>query len=147
MSDKNHDVKVAEKASDVAKNIWLAGLGAYGKAFDEAHDRYEKVSKETTRLFDELVVKGKKFEDNTQGKLSDAKEKSSTSIEDRIAKVRKNLGFSDRSFSTLDELSQKVDELSAKLDVLIEATEAQSKPKKSAARSAKSTSSAEKVSA
>lgn len=145
MSDKNQDAKVADKAGDVAKNIWLAGLGAYGKAFDEAHVRYEKVSKETTRLFDELVIKGKKFEDDTQDKLSEAKEKSSTSIEDRIAKVRKNLGFGDKSPSSLDEISHKVDELSAKLDLLIESIDEQGKPKKPAAR-AKSTTSAEKAS-
>ena len=31
--DKN---KVTDKAGEIAKNIWLAGVGAYGKAVDEA---------------------------------------------------------------------------------------------------------------
>lgn len=145
MSDRNHNQKTTEKPSDVAKSIWLAGLGAYGKAFDEAHERYEKVSKETSRLFDELVVKGKKLEDDTQGKLTEAKEKSSTSIEDRIAKVRRNLGFGDKASPSVAEISQKVDELSAKLDLLIEAVGVQSKPKKSVARSARSAVSADKA--
>lgn len=145
MSDKNHNQKTTEKTSDVAKSIWLAGLGAYGKAFDEAHERYEKVSKETTRLFDELVVKGKKFEDDTQGKLIEAKEKSSTSIEDRIAKVRRNLGFGEKTSPSVADISKKVDELSAKLDLLIEAVGAQSKPKKSVARSSKPVVSADKA--
>ena len=28
--------KVTDKAGEIAKNIWLAGVGAYGKAVDEA---------------------------------------------------------------------------------------------------------------
>ncbi len=28
--------KVTDKASEIAKNIWLAGVGAYGRAVDEA---------------------------------------------------------------------------------------------------------------
>ncbi len=131
MAEEIQDAKVTEKASEVAKNIWLAGLGAYGKAFDEAQDRYEKVSKETSRMFDELVSKGRKLEDETQDKISEAKEKSSTNIEDRIAKVRQSLGFSEKGGS-IDELNKKVDELSEKLDLLIEAVDGPSKAKKTA---------------
>ncbi len=50
MTTKN----VSDKASEIAKNIWLAGLGAYGKTFDEAQGRLERLDKasgasETTR--------------------------------------------------------------------------------------------------
>ena len=31
--------KVTDKASEIAKNIWLAGLGAYGKAVEDAQGR------------------------------------------------------------------------------------------------------------
>lgn len=48
------DANIADKASEVAKSIWLAGLGAYGKAFDEAVTQYGKVSKETSKVFDDL---------------------------------------------------------------------------------------------
>ena len=33
MSDEKS--KVTDKASEIAKNIWLAGVGAYGRAVDE----------------------------------------------------------------------------------------------------------------
>ena len=56
MSDDKSNV--SDKASEIAKNIWLAGLGAYGKAFDEAQDRIDKASKEPPRLFKDLVAKG-----------------------------------------------------------------------------------------
>ena len=50
--DKN---KVTDKASEIAKNIWLAGVGAYGRAVDESQDRLEKAGVETPKLFKDLV--------------------------------------------------------------------------------------------
>jgi len=108
---------VTDKASDIAKSIWLAGLGAYGKAFDEAHERYEKVSKDTTRMFDELVAKGKKLEDTTSTKLSNARNSTTTSLEERIAKVRHNLGFGQPG---VEDLARQIDALHEKLDLIIE---------------------------
>jgi DNA-binding ferritin-like protein len=108
---------VTDKASDIAKSIWLAGLGAYGKAFDEAHERYEKVSKDTTRMFDELVAKGKKLEDTTSTKLSNARNSTTTSLEERIAKVRHNLGFGQPG---VEDLARQIDALHEKLDLIID---------------------------
>lgn len=120
------DAKVTDKASDIAKNIWLAGLGAYGKAFDEAHERYEKVSKDTSRLFDDLVAKGKKLEDVTTDKLSSARSSTSTSLEDRIAKVRHSLGFGQPS---AEDLARQIEQLNDKLDLIIETIGAKPKAK------------------
>ena len=33
MPKKIKDAKLTDKASEMAKSIWLAGLGAYGRAF------------------------------------------------------------------------------------------------------------------
>jgi len=110
------DNKVTEKASDIAKSIWLAGLGAYGKAFDEAHEHYEKVSKDTAHVFDELVAKGKKIDAATSGKLSSLRETTAASLEDRIAKVRQSLGFGQIS---TEDLAKRIDDLDVKLDLII----------------------------
>ena len=40
MSDEKS--KVTDKAGEIAKNIWLAGVGAYGKAVEDAQGRLEK---------------------------------------------------------------------------------------------------------
>lgn len=145
MTDANVNTKdfkeIAEKASDLAKNIWLAGLGAYGKAFDEAQGQYEKVSekvnKESSRLFEELVAKGKKLEGETQTKLSEVKEKSAASLEERLAQVKESLSFSKNA-----DLASKVDELTEKLDLIIEAVGAKAAPKKAAAPAKKASASA-----
>lgn len=126
------DVKVTEKASDIAKNIWLAGLGAYGKAFDEAQVRYEKVSKDTSRMFDDLVAKGKKLEGTTTTKISKARANTTSTLEDRIAKVRQSLGFGQ---PTIEDLAAQVAEMSEKLDLIIETIGA--KPKAKASKAAK----------
>lgn len=118
--DLTKDIKEkAEKAGELAKNIWLAGLGAYGKAVDEAQGQYEKtsekVNKESNRLFDELVAKGKELEGETQSKFAELKEKSAATLEERLAQVKANLAFTSKNA----ELAAKVDELSEKLDLVI----------------------------
>lgn len=127
MGDKTINVQekateIAKNTSDVAKNIWLAGLGAYGKALDGASERYDNISKESTRMFDDLVAKGKNIEDETQGKISDAKAKSTSSLDERIVKVRQNLGFGEFSKEAkIEELSAQVADLSEKLDQVLAA--------------------------
>jgi polyhydroxyalkanoate synthesis regulator phasin len=101
--------KVSE-AEEFARKIWLAGLGAYGKSFDEAQGRYEKISVEASKIFDDLVVEGSKIETEAKGKFQ-VKDK----VETRVSEVRKKLGLDN---TTAD---QKVQELSAKIDALTDA--------------------------
>ncbi len=120
--------EMVNKTSEVAKNIWLAGLGAYGKAFDEAQEAYDRVSEkmtgESTKVFDELVEKGRKLEIETQKSATEAREKAQTSIEERISKVREALSFEGLHFnrgSDLSELNQKIDALTKKVDAISKA--------------------------
>lgn len=101
--------KVTE-AEEFARKIWLAGLGAYGKSYDEAQGRYEKLSADAAKLFDDLVDKGAKIETEAKDKFQ-----VKANVESRVADVRKKLG--------LDKVSsdQKVEELSAKIDALTDA--------------------------
>lgn len=83
-----------ENAADLARNIWLAGLGAYGKAWDQAQDRLEKAEKDTAKLFDDLVSKGQKIEKETQKKVQEVADLSGNfSIEDRLQRYAIVLGF------------------------------------------------------
>jgi hypothetical protein len=134
MPKKAKDANLTDKASEIAKSIWLAGIGAYGKAFDEAVSQYGKVSKETTKLFDDLVEKGRKLDNENHSKLSEAKSKTTATIEERINKVRGtvNLGALTGSADAgkLEELNAKVDVLSEKIDALLDSLTA--KPKAAA---------------
>jgi hypothetical protein len=120
MSDDKGNV--SDKASEIAKNIWLAGLGAYGKAFDEAQDRLDrldKASKEPPRLFKNLVKKGEELEDEVKDSLASIRKSSTHSVEERIRKVRENfhLNLTSRG-ADLEEIHAKLDTLTSKVDAL-----------------------------
>jgi polyhydroxyalkanoate synthesis regulator phasin len=140
MPKKAKDINITDKAGDMAKSIWLAGLGAYGKAFDEAVTQYGKVSKETTKLFDELVEKGRRLDSESHSKLTKAKSKTTATIEERINKVRESVNLPSLSVggvdaAKIDELNSKVDVLSEKLDALLDSIAP--KPKVAKTRAAK----------
>jgi hypothetical protein len=117
MSSKKSNV--SDKASEIAKNIWLAGVGAYGKAADEAHERIEKAGIETPKLFRDLVKAGTALEEGAREALESGKLTSKSSVEERINKVRENFNFqrSGRD-EEIAELRDKVDLISKKLDLL-----------------------------
>ncbi|GAA6185082.1 MULTISPECIES: phasin family protein [Alteromonadaceae] len=97
-------------AEDFARKIWLAGLGAYGKSFDEAQGQYEKLTSEAGKVFEELVEKGEVLETEAKAKI-----KAKTNVEERVTEVRKKLGLDSSSSE------DKVEELSAKIDALTDA--------------------------
>lgn len=117
MSD---DKKVTDKAGEIAKNIWLAGVGAYGKAVEDAQGRIEKAM-EPPKLFRELVKAGSALEDEARDALETATT-ARESVEDRISKVRENF-HNQRPARVEDllELNKKVDRLNRKIDKLAKA--------------------------
>lgn len=118
MSDEKS--KVTDKASEIAKNIWLAGVGAYGKAVEDAQGRLEKAM-EPPKLFKDLVKAGAALEEDAR----EALETTSTarqSVEERIHKVRENFHMQKPArMEDLAALQKKVDQLNRKLDKLTRA--------------------------
>ncbi|MBW7469933.1 phasin family protein [Marinobacter sp. M216] len=94
MSDEHdkkpeNDPQLAAKIKDSARQIWLAGLGAYTKAEED-----------TGRFFDRLVQEGEQLENKTRGVV----EKQIKSVEDRVGDVR------ERATGTWDKLETLFDE-------------------------------------
>lgn len=108
--------ETANSAEEMARKIWLAGLGAYGKGYEEVKGRFETLSTDSNKLFDELVVKGEKLETEGKDKVQQVKEDvlAKTEVEARIETVREKLGLgkSDEE-AKIEELSAKIDELTA----------------------------------
>jgi hypothetical protein len=103
--------KVTDKASEIAKNIWLAGLGAYGKAVEDAQGRLEKVL-EPPKLFGDLVRAGTALEEEAKGSTAAARH----SVEERINRVREN--FHNQRPARIEDLAalhKKVDQLTRKV--------------------------------
>ncbi len=126
-----------DKASDLARQIWLAGVGAYGQAVDETQQevtrRVAQVSQDTSKFFEELVTRGTDLEKNmgALGKISaDMRAEGlrrgadmSLSLEDRLSRMRDMLGLapSGSGFEEkVDKLTADVAALNAKLDQVLE---------------------------
>jgi polyhydroxyalkanoate synthesis regulator phasin len=106
----------AATAEEMARKVWLAGLGAYGKGYEEVKGRFEALSTDSNKLFDELVVKGEKLETEGKGKVKEVKTKvaAKTEIETRIETVRTKLGLNNTdSDKKIEELSDKIEALTA----------------------------------
>ncbi len=95
MSDQNddnksdHDAQLAGKIKGSARQIWLAGLGAYTKAEEDAG-----------KFFDRLVNEGEELENKTRGVV----EKRLKSVETRVEDVR------DKATGTWDKLEHLFDQ-------------------------------------
>ena len=134
MAKQNHDseqeqaTQLSRKIKDSARQIWLAGLGAYTKAEEDAG-----------RFFDKLVKEGEEIEMKTR----DAVEKQFKAVEDTVVGVKsKATGTWDKlenvfdqrvsqalhrlnipTKAELDALSDKVDELTRALEELRKQTD------------------------
>jgi polyhydroxyalkanoate synthesis regulator phasin len=116
MSEKRD--KVADKAGEIAKNIWLAGVGAYGKAVDDAQDRLEKAGVETPKLFRDLVKAGTMLEEEAKDAIQ-ASQAARHSVEDRINRVRENFNLQRPARGEdLLALHEKIDRLSNQVEIL-----------------------------
>ena len=109
--------ETAANAEDIARKVWLAGLGAYGKGYEEIKGRIDVLSTDSNKLFDELVAKGQQLETEGKSKIEDVKNDvvAKTEIESRIETVRNKLGL-----NNVDN-DEKIEELSAKIDALTDA--------------------------
>ena len=116
-NDRDKKDKVSDKASEIAKNIWLAGVGAYGRAVEEAQDRLEKAM-EPPKLFRDLVKAGTALEEGARESTVSARQ----SVEERINRVREN--FHNQRPARMEDLialHKKVDLLTRKVDKLSKA--------------------------
>lgn len=127
--------KVTDKAGEIAKNIWLAGVGAYGKAVDEAQGRMEKAGMEPPKLFRELVKAGEALEEEARGAI-EASAAARNTVEERIQRVRDNFNLQ-RPVRGEDLLAlhDKIDRINDRLEALTEALAAKTtaKPRRKAA--------------
>ena len=134
MADKK---KTRRGNTDAARRIWLAGIGAYGRAFNEAKEAVKDVSGETSRVFDELVQKGEFIEMAVGEKSKEILEKAKVpdfampdfdlNVDDRIAKMRSRLMRGEEVAEDISDLSTRLDTIEAKLDAVLAAL-APSKP-------------------
>ncbi|MEM9670386.1 MAG: phasin family protein [Pseudomonadota bacterium] len=112
---------------EVAHKIWLAGLGAYGRAFSEAIEGAQKLNEGTSELFDDLVQRGTDIESEmkdrftSNDRVKQATENVSKMTETAVRLQREQRERFEARMQRMRALlglggDEKAEELSAKLD-------------------------------
>ena len=145
MSKKDTDDKVEEAQDEMkrlARKIWLAGIGAYGKAFTEGREILKTASERGSEVFEDLVKKGEELEgdvdskarevmDDVRAQVSEATK--DLNLDDRISKMRARIKREGRSAAR--DMETRMDDLEAKLGELLDALDGgKSKPEPTRAK-------------
>jgi hypothetical protein len=133
--------KKAKNTSDAARRIWLAGIGAYGKAFEEGRDRVRglgnNLNESTSDAFETLAEKGERIEMAAKMKGAQLVGKASGLGSDLRSEIQSNLAIDERIQAMRDRLSggggdsvieARLASIEAKLDTLIAAQTPAKKP-------------------
>lgn len=125
---------------DTARKIWLAGIGAYGRAFSEAQESIAKLGGESARVFEDLVAKGEAIEKTVEArgrKVAAKLAPGAHSLDERIKKMRERIMHGDDHASLADEvveLRARVAALEAKVKELSGARKTSAAKRKSATK-------------
>lgn len=115
MATKKQKAKAVELKESLAKKIWLAGLGAYGRSLDGVQHSYEKLSEESQKLFDDLVSKGEALQNETTDLVKDKVKEGNNRLEARIEELRERLSLTTNIDKRLADVNAKIDKLSKRL--------------------------------
>jgi hypothetical protein len=118
---------------DTARKIWLAGIGAYGRAFSEAQESIAKITGESAKIFDDLVAKGEAIERKMEAqgrKVAARVAPGGLPLDERIRRMRERIGLGDDRGALEEELRA----IDARLSRVEEELRRLSGPKKPAAR-------------
>jgi hypothetical protein len=104
----------ASQAEVMTRKIFLAGIGAYGKSFENSKSRFESLTTESNKMFAEFVARGEKLETESKNKFSEVQTKifSKADLNNRVIGLRSKLGLN----NTDDD--QKIEALNTKIDLL-----------------------------
>jgi poly(hydroxyalkanoate) granule-associated protein len=119
--------------TDIARKIWLAGVGAYGRVLSETQNAVGKLAGSANETFDQLVARGEEIEDTVRARIAqtNASERvvslvdtvskqakaQREALEDRIGAVRKTVVDAISPYSIVS-LSKAVEKLSAQVEAL-----------------------------
>jgi len=115
------------KSTDAARRIWLAGIGAYGRAFTEAQEAIKDVTGKGSDVFDELVQKGEMLEMVGKAKGKEVLDKAKVpdfkvpdfDIDDRIKAMRSRLSGGSDAPIIEDNFEARLSAVEAKLDKVL----------------------------
>ncbi|SRR5690554_4071281 len=127
-SEQENATQLSRKIKDSARQIWLAGLGAYTKAEEDAGRFFEKLVKEGEEIEmktrDAVEKQFKAVEDTVVGvktKATGTWDKLESVFDQRVSQALHRLNIPTKA--ELDALAQKVEELTQALEELRKKTD------------------------
>ncbi len=110
-----------ESAQVLAKQVWFAGLGVFGRTVEEVKDRveqtneelqarYTKLNKDGQELVKDLVVRGEKVQDEAQERLLEGR----ATVEEQIEAAKGRLV----GLTSVVDIPARLQDLSDKLESL-----------------------------
>ncbi|QIZ75542.1 phasin family protein [Ferrimonas lipolytica] len=104
-----------EDSEQMARNIWLAGLGVYGKTLEEGRGLEGK----TTELFDSLVEQGREVESRTRDTIETQVASTNRNVEKRVQDLFTKMSGVDPE--RIETLNSKVDKLTKMVEKMADA--------------------------
>ena len=134
-------------STESARRIWLAGIGAYGRAFSEAQEALKDVTGKGSDIFDELVQKGEMLETVGKTKGKEILDKAQLpdfdmpdfDIDDRIKSMRERLSRGGKEAAPSNEFEDRLAAVEAKLDKILALLEPKKPAKKKTVKRATTT--------
>lgn len=137
---KASDENVMRSTTDTARRIWLAGIGAYGRAFTEAQEALKDVTGKSSEVFEDLVQKGTMIEKVVEVKGKSMIDKASVpslDIDERIKAMRARLSRGNNDDTS--DIEERLAAVEAKLDKVLALLEPKKAAKKPSTKRAKTT--------
>ena len=136
------DTPLTQNVRDFARQIWLAGLGAFARAQDEGSKFFETLVQEgqavdarMKKTADETIEPMKSGVETVKGKVEEMRERATGAwnkleevFQSRVARALHRLGVPTRE--DIQQLFQQVDLLSKNIQELTQAAEVETKAKK-----------------
>jgi len=94
--------------------IWLAGLGAYS--------RYEKLGKDSKKVFDNLVTDGKVVRSRANHKIHEIRDKAKFKFNGTMTKIKEMTSFRNQDDKS-SQLAERVEELTKVVKILTNDTQ------------------------
>ena len=141
--------KKKRSSSDTARRIWLAGIGAYGRAYTEAKDAVKDAAGKGSGAFNDLVQKGEMLEIVGKAKGKEMLEKAQLpefdmpdfdfDIDDRIKAMRERLSRGGKGGAEAADYEDRLSMIEAKLDKILTLLEPKKPIRKKPAKRATTT--------
>jgi len=112
------DRQLAGVARDSARQIWLAGLGAYSLAETEGNKLFRSLVTEGESLEGRIRVAAEEKADQVRVKVTHARDKLEQVFEKRVAQALEALAVPAKD--DVEALSRKIEELSVRIQALQE---------------------------